>query len=64
MKAGDLVKWIGRLSDQYPGPRTAILLGKEPGHGRNGLDYYWRVFMEGQVICMDEAYLKVIHESR
>ena len=64
MQVGDLVKWRKRRGKVDPGIRTGILLGKEPGHAHDGLDYYWRVFMEGQVICMDEAYLEVMHESR
>ena len=60
MKVGDLVKWSGRTSVQFPGPRTAIVLDKAPEHGR----VYWHVFMEGKAICMDEAYLEVMHESR
>jgi hypothetical protein len=57
---GDLVKWHGRTTVQFPGPRTAIVLDKAPEHGH----FYWHVFMEGQAICMEEAYLEVISESR
>jgi len=59
MKIGDLVKWIGRTSEKFPGPRMAIVLDKDPEHGSS----YWRVLFEGKAICMDEAYLEVIHES-
>jgi len=64
MKVGDLVKWIGPLSEQYPGTRTAIVLDKWSNPQPKGPTHYWRVFMEGQVISMNEIYLEVIHESR
>jgi hypothetical protein len=64
VKVGDLVKWSGRTSVQFPGPRTAIVLDEAPEHGRVGCRVYWHVFMEGRAICMDEAYLEVMHESR
>ena len=64
MKVGDLVKWIGALSEQYPGPRLGIILGEWANPHPDDTTPYWRVFFEGQVISMNAVYLEVIHESR
>ena len=61
MRVGDLVKWRGRTSVKFPGPRFGILLCKESEHGGT---LFWHLLMEGKTICMDETYWEVISESR
>jgi len=61
MKVGDLVKWRGRTSVKFPGPRFGILLCKESERGGT---LYWHLFMEGKTIVMDEMYWEVINENR
>ena len=64
MKVGDLVMWCGHVSLAFPGPRTGVLLDKVEIFESGTLPYYWRVFIEGKTVLMDETYLEVIHESR
>ena len=64
MKCGDLVKWRGRTSVKFPGPRFGILLCKWVDPHPDDTTHYWRVLMEDNMFSMDETYLEVICESR
>ena len=61
MKAGDLIRWVGRTSAKFPGPRMGIILctEKNPVHGSS----FWNILFEGKTVWMDETYWEVIRES-
>ncbi len=59
MKAGDLVRWSGRTSVKFPGPRFGIILWKNPVHGSS----FWNILFEGKTVWMDETYWEVISEG-
>lgn len=64
MKTGDLVRWSGRTSVKFPGPRFGIVIHKEAVTGPESGNCFWRILFEGKTVRADERYWKVVSEDR
>jgi len=67
VKVGDLVGWRLISAERGDPVELGVILGKE---GTNTSPnphtpaYYWRVFVCGNVVLLDEKYLELINECR